>query len=313
MRKPSRRVLPTVIGVTVITTLAANIAVIASHPHSGRTPKNGPASLVAAANDSTLSPTAVAPLKQRLTPDLLVATPTTLGSDVIAKLRADKQIRGVEVVDAVQAYVAGKQVGVLGVDPSTFRTYTPKPTAESDPLWRNVAAGDIAISFELGNDGGVKLASNVPIGNKNRQVQARVGAFATMAISDVDAVVSHSTAQSIGMPSGNAVIISAAPKVKVAQLNKWLTKNVLPKTAKSLVLSSQLQYAKTKNGVQQLPTARGTFMTADQINTALRAAYSKLGVPYVWGGTGPDGYDCSGLMQYALGVAGIRMPRVAAD
>jgi hypothetical protein len=38
-----------------------------------------------------------------------------------------------------------------------------------------------------------------------------------------------------------------------------------------------------------------------------------LGVPYVWGGTGPYGYDCSGLMQYALGVAGIRMPRVAAD
>lgn len=209
--------------------------------------------------------------------------------------------------------MAGKQVGVLGVDPSTFRTYTPKPTAESDALWRNVAAGDIAISFQLGNDGGVQLATNVPIGSKTRQVQARVGAFATMGIADVDAVVSHATAQTLGMPTGNAVLISAAPKVKVAKLEKWLDKSVLPKNAKSLVLSQQLQYVKTKNGVEQLPTARGTYLSAQQINAALRAGYAKLGVPYVWGGTGPNGYDCSGLMQYILGVAGVRMPRVAAD
>ena len=29
-------------------------------------------------------------------------------------------------------------------------------------------------------------------------------------------------------------------------------------------------------------------------------AYSCLGAPYVWGGVGPDGYDCSGLVSYCL-------------
>ena len=45
--------------------------------------------------------------------------------------------------------------------------------------------------------------------------------------------------------------------------------------------------------------------------TAIAFAASKLGVPYVWGGTGPDGYDCSGLVQAAYGAAGVVLPRVA--
>ena len=40
------------------------------------------------------------------------------------------------------------------------------------------------------------------------------------------------------------------------------------------------------------------------------AAYSQLGVPYVWGGTTPGvGLDCSGLTQYCYKQAGISIPR----
>lgn len=42
-------------------------------------------------------------------------------------------------------------------------------------------------------------------------------------------------------------------------------------------------------------------------------AEQQLGDPYVWGGTGPNGWDCSGLTQWAYGKAGVKIPRVASD
>ncbi|MET8752822.1 C40 family peptidase [Streptomyces sp. NPDC004667] len=46
---------------------------------------------------------------------------------------------------------------------------------------------------------------------------------------------------------------------------------------------------------------------------AISFAMNKLGHPYVWGGNGPYGWDCSGLVKAAYGSAGIPLPRVADD
>ncbi|MDQ0405866.1 NlpC/P60 family protein [Streptomyces sp. NPDC000349] len=42
---------------------------------------------------------------------------------------------------------------------------------------------------------------------------------------------------------------------------------------------------------------------------AVAYAYQKLGSPYVWGATGPDAFDCSGLTQAAYRAAGASLPR----
>jgi cell wall-associated NlpC family hydrolase len=47
--------------------------------------------------------------------------------------------------------------------------------------------------------------------------------------------------------------------------------------------------------------------------TAIAYAAAQLGVPYAWGGTGPQGFDCSGLVQAAYASAGVSLPRVAQD
>jgi cell wall-associated NlpC family hydrolase len=46
---------------------------------------------------------------------------------------------------------------------------------------------------------------------------------------------------------------------------------------------------------------------------ALGWAFAELGKPYLWGGTGPNSFDCSGLTQFVWRQAGVPIPRVAAD
>lgn len=46
---------------------------------------------------------------------------------------------------------------------------------------------------------------------------------------------------------------------------------------------------------------------------AIQFALREQGKPYVWGATGPNSYDCSGLMLRAYEAAGINLPRVSRD
>jgi cell wall-associated NlpC family hydrolase len=51
----------------------------------------------------------------------------------------------------------------------------------------------------------------------------------------------------------------------------------------------------------------------DGLSPAVDVAQQFLGVPYVWGGDSPNGFDCSGLVQYVYGRLGVELPRTAAE
>ncbi|WP_225836086.1 C40 family peptidase [Streptomyces sp. NK08204] len=57
--------------------------------------------------------------------------------------------------------------------------------------------------------------------------------------------------------------------------------------------------------------------TSDSYDTkaaeAIAFARAQIGKPYVWGATGPDSYDCSGLTQASWKAAGVSLPRTTWD
>ena len=48
-------------------------------------------------------------------------------------------------------------------------------------------------------------------------------------------------------------------------------------------------------------------------NALISYASQFLGIPYVWGGTSPSGFDCSGFTQYVFAHFGVDIPRVSED
>ncbi len=64
-----------------------------------------------------------------------------------------------------------------------------------------------------------------------------------------------------------------------------------------------------KSALSSAGPAAGMLAGSGAAITATNAALSKQGSPYVWGATGPDSFDCSGLVQWAYKQAGVSLPR----
>jgi len=74
--------------------------------------------------------------------------------------------------------------------------------------------------------------------------------------------------------------------------------------------SSSTSFAAALQSAREAPARSGSAATGER---AVALAKEHLGVPYVWGGTTPAGFDCSGLVQHTFRRLGIELPRVSRD
>ncbi|OBH04507.1 hypothetical protein A5696_04850 [Mycobacterium sp. E2699] len=108
---------------------------------------------------------------------------------------------------------------------------------------------------------------------------------------------------------------TAAPPTPMAQREAMRRRVARLRAQRSHVLSARLKarrhatalqalrYRLTHQHLSKLPAPNG------RAAVAVRAALSRLGRPYVWGATGPDQFDCSGLVQWSYARAGVHLGR----
>jgi hypothetical protein len=220
-------------------------------------------------------------------------------------------VRAAESVEAARVRVNGAVAAVLGVDPSAFRRFAARPTASRSALWQNVADGAIAVSYTMGRQAKLPAGSLVKVAGRQLET-LRVGGLGTVGIAGVDAVVSRTVARSLGFPAGNAIVLSAH-RAGLSALKSRI-KAVVPRKAAVELLVAPAVHVKAGNPrTAGTPAATRGLLSPAQRTAFLRAAVSRVGMPYVWGAAGPTSFDCSGLVQWSLARAGVAMPRVAAD
>ena len=257
----------------------------------------------------------VAPLHRTVQADLLIVAPFSLSEGLAAKVGRIPGVVASERIEAVRMSVNGSPTAVLGVDPSVFREFAARPTGASNALWQGVAGGGIAVSYTMGTEDKIRLGGTVTAAGRTTK-QLRVAAFGTLGIGGVNAVVSDATARALGAPAGNAIVVSVAPSdftAAAAAAGRLIPKGAGVEQLVSLISTGGDTTEANSTGAAGAGQASESAVPQAALSAMLKAAMSRRGMPYVWGGAGPTTFDCSGLVQWSFRQAGIVMPRVAAD
>jgi hypothetical protein len=161
----------------------------------------------------------VARLGRLYLPDAVVTVRRTDPVPRLAALRRISGIQGVVATLAGTSTLGTRPVRVLAVDPGTFRAFTPRPTAASDPLWQVPARGEAIASYELNKVAGLKLGGRLPLG---RVPSMRIGALAEFSLPNVDIVVGAGRAADVG--AATPTLLVSAPSADAASLERSFTK-----------------------------------------------------------------------------------------
>lgn len=213
--------------------VALGVAVAAGGVLAARQTSAAPAHRAApTATPSASAAPAVAALTRRVPTNLLVTSPTALTPVQVKRLIAATGAHAALLVSAGRVFVEKGQTTALGVDPSTFRAWTPKGTAEATAVWQSVAAGDGAVAhvvgraFELPLGGDALMQATFPL-------RLRVGSFTTTAIPGIGLVVNRERALELGLTPSTGLLLSIPQRT--SEVSARLARRAVPGLAVSAV------------------------------------------------------------------------------
>ncbi|MHB8124882.1 MAG: C40 family peptidase [Desulfitobacteriaceae bacterium] len=116
---------------------------------------------------------------------------------------------------------------------------------------------------------------------------------------------------------------SVGTEVKVLQsellqldFNPGQIDGIFGPNTKSAVQGFQSSVNLTSDGIVGQSTSQAisqAIKRQSRTDGILATARSFIGTPYLWGGTTPKGFDCSGFTQYVFAIQGINLPRTSKE
>jgi peptidoglycan DL-endopeptidase CwlO len=243
-----------------------------------------------------------------LTPTGAGAAPTTAAqARELAKKAAqeltvlDEQVHDAELSVAEQQQVAARAAETAAAAQAKLDAYEPQLRAIAQSGYTGTTQSRVAafLTSESASDLVQQIQTIDLIATHTNLVIAEVAA-AQDAATQAQAAADQATAK--------AEAALAALEKQKAQLQQQVQAYQadfarLSATEQAAVTAALAGPALAAPSAGSLPLAPSSAAGA-----AIKAALAQVGDPYVWAGTGPDGFDCSGLTMYAYAAAGVALP-----
>jgi len=110
--------------------------------------------------------------------------------------------------------------------------------------------------------------------------------------------------------ANHAATVARQAAVAASQVALEKIRNAAPSLKNSSSITKRTISSSTSSAPSLIASRGGSTFSS---NAILAYASNFLGIAYVWGGTSPSGFDCSGFTQYVFAHFGVNLPRVSED
>lgn len=243
----------------------------------------------------------------------IAQTQRQMATDQATVTKNRTQLRRQAITDYTSSGTKGQATDMFTTDPNV---------AGVKQEYSAIAAGNVTTTIDRLRTAVAQLTTEQ---SALRQQQAQATAARdtiTVAKNQANALVAHeqATKSSVDATIQNLIAQQQAAATAAAKAAASAAFSAKLTAAQSAQAAAQAQAgAPQRSGTSPTPT-KGTPVAVVSSPTAplpplaagaagaIQAAESQIGVPYVWGGASPSGFDCSGLIMWAYAQVGISLP-----